>query len=108
MTVEVEMRFQGIIAAMILVTVMVEAHRTLPRPILSFRGQVVIDGWFAPPSHFKVFNGSTFIPPDDINMYQSERPRPFIPTDDFIEEFIRCLNDTNGPVNVWWSPFHTF
>jgi hypothetical protein len=69
--------------------------------------EVIIDEWFALPSHFKIYNGSAFIPEDDVNLYQSQSPRPFIPTDDYVEECIRCLNDTKGPSNVWWSPLHT-
>jgi hypothetical protein len=95
-----------VLVVLLLVLVMVGAKRTLPRNILSLGGQVVLDEWFAPPSHFKVFNGTHFIPEDDVNLYQSQRVRPFIPTEDYVEECIRCMNDTQRPSNVWWSPLH--
>jgi hypothetical protein len=101
-----KMTVDKVVVALLLVLVMVEAKRTLPRNILSLSGQVVLHEWFAPPSHFKVFYGTHFIPEDDVNLCQSQRMRPFIPTDDYVEECIRCMNDTQRPSNVWWSPLH--
>jgi hypothetical protein len=93
------MRFQVIIAAMMVVAVIVEARRTLPRKVFSLRGHLRATS--------KSIMGTSFVQEDDVSLYQSERRRPFIPTEDFVEECIRCLNNLNGLVNVWWSPLYT-
>jgi hypothetical protein len=66
------MMFDEVAAAILLLMMMGEARKTLPRKILSLGGQVTIGEWFAPPSDFKIYNQSHFIREDDIILYQSQ------------------------------------